>query len=508
MVEKRLSHLLQALPQKEVVGYDERSIAAICYDSRRIQKGSLFVAIPGFNTDGHQFISHALAGGTAAVVAQRDRFDREKWDNPCPLILVPDSRRALALLSAAFYEYPARRLRMVGVTGTDGKTTTVYLICAVLEAAGYSTGRLTTVDFKIGERLQANETRQTTVESVELQGLLAEMVQEGVGYAVVEATSHGLALERVTGCEYDAAVFTNISHDHLDFHKTWEAYVRDKARLLEMLEEAVDKGGGKASILNADDQSFAFLRPMAYGVVITYGLSSPASVTARDVKLSASGSRYVAVTPLGEVDVSLRLPGIHNVYNSLAALALGLSQGLSLATIAEGLERASPVPGRMEVVDAGQPFTVVVDYAHTPQGMETILRTLRSLGAKRILVVFGAAGERDRGRRWGLGEVVGRLADFCVLTNEDPRWEDPMAIFEDIEVGLKEAGRQAVADYGKIAHRREAIVFALSMARPGDVVLVAGKGHETSIIVGSQRIPWDDRRAVREVLAKMGYSGG
>ncbi len=504
-----LSGLLETLSDRESCRFSELDIKGICYDSRRAQPGYLFVALPGFHVDGHDFISDAVARGAITVVAERRWFEEHKDSDiavksSLPLIVVNDSRRAIAELSAAFYGYPGRKLRVIGVTGTDGKTTTMNLINAILEEAGYRTGLLGTVDFKIGERRWENETRLTTPQAPEVQQLLAEMVKERVDYAIIESTSHALALERVRGCEYDAGVFTNLSADHLDFHNTLEEYLRAKARLFEMLDGSFPKGVEKAAILNADDQAFAELRVVSPPKVISYGIENDSMVRGKDIEHSEKGASFTAITPEGGIRFDLKLVGIFNVYNSLAAIATGLSQGIDLATAKRALESVEGVPGRMERIDSGQPFTVIVDYAHTPNGLQRVLELLRPLVKGRLIVVFGCAGERDKGRRWGMGQVAGRYADFSILTNEDPRTENPLSILEEIESSIVTTGRLEGRGYAKIVDRRQAICFALKMAAPADLVLLAGKGHEKSIIIGDELIPWDDRQVAREILQELG----
>ncbi|MFH1485694.1 MAG: UDP-N-acetylmuramoyl-L-alanyl-D-glutamate--2,6-diaminopimelate ligase [Chloroflexota bacterium] len=506
----KLSTLLQGMGAIQASRHDDLDINGISYDSRRVSPGFLFVAIPGFHVDGHSFIADAVARGAVAVVVQEDRKDAigsavAAAPTPPAVIGVPDTRRALAELAAAFYGYPARKLRVIGVTGTDGKTTTCYLISNVLEKAGYRTGLIGTVDFKVGDEVWYNDARQTTPESLEVQELLSRMVDAKVDYAIVESTSHGLALERLTGCEYDVAVFTNLSSDHLDFHQTLEQYLRDKGRLFEMLSEACNKGIDKVSILNADDAASDYLRRLSPLKVIDYSVERTASVMARDIRLSGSGTSFTAVTPMGNTRLEMKLGGIFSVYNSLAAIAVAVSQKVSLAVTKEALESMGGVPGRMEQIDLGQPFTVIVDYAHTPAALEKMLGILRPLAKGKMLVVFGCAGERDKARRPGMGKVAGRLADFSVVTNEDPRSEDPVAIIDEIEVGLKSAGRQANTDYARVVDRRDAIRYAFEKASPGDLVLLAGKGHEKCIIAGNERVPWDDREVARETLRELGF---
>jgi UDP-N-acetylmuramoyl-L-alanyl-D-glutamate--2,6-diaminopimelate ligase len=439
-----------------------------------------------------------VAAGVAAVVVE------EGGDLPpvdVPLVLVPSAREALARLAATFYGHPARRLRVIGVTGTDGKTTTCHLIGAVLEEAGYRTGSISTVYIKIGDRVVPNPFHQTTPEAPEIQQALAEMVARGVEYAIIETTSHGLALHRVDECHYDVAVFTNLTSDHLDFHVDREDYLAQKARLFVSLGQAVDKGLPKVSILNADDPAGSYLAELSPCRVLTYGIDREAEVRAETVSPAGWGTSLLVHTPAGEVSLRLPLIGIHNVYNALAALALGLSQGLDLSIIKAALEGCAGVPGRMERVEGGQDFLVVVDFAHTAHALQRALETLRPLARGRLIVAFGCPGERDRSKRPRMGQVAARLADFIVLTSDEPRSEDPLAIIEEIEAGVRAAGRQEGRDYLKAPDRREALALALGQARTGDVVLLAGKGHEDCIIIGEQRIPWSDRQVALELLA-------
>lgn len=501
-----LHHLLASVAEAEVLGPTDVEVTSLCYDSRRAAPGCLFVAIPGFRTDGHRFLGQALGQGAAALVVQRDR--RHLWGAEVPpgdvtTVVVADTRRALSALAAAFYGYPARHLRVVGVTGTDGKTSTSYITAAVLEAGGYRTGLITTVAFKVGERVLPNHIHQTTPEAPEVQSLLAQMVAAGSDYVVIESTSHGLSLHRLDHCYYDVGVFTNLSQDHLDFHGSREEYLAAKGRLFAMLGGAPPKEAFGAAVLNADDPASAYLAPLTKVPVITYGMAGPAQVRAEDVQAHARGTSFRLVTAAGEVTVSTSLIGGFNVYNCLAAAAVGLSQGITLEEVKRALEGFPGVPGRMEVVDGGQPFALVVDFAHAPNALRQALMTLRPLTPGRLVVLFGCAGERDPSRRRGMGLAAGQLADLVVLTSDDPRSEDPQAITEEIARGLTAAGREEGRDYVAILDRREAIAYACRLARPGDTVLLAGKGHEQTLLLHDQAIPWDDRQVARQVLAAL-----
>ncbi len=501
----KLSHLLKELPGANLLGDGDVAVSAVCYDSRQARPCALFVAVPGFETDGHDYIGQALAAGAAAVAVQADH--EAKWrplaaQGGTPLLVVPDTRAALAGIAAAFHGHPARRLGMVGVTGTDGKTTTAHLIAAVLEAGGYPAACLSSVEFRSGGVARLNDTHMTTVESPEVQAFLAGAVAAGDRFAVVEASSHGLALHRVDQCEFDVGVFTNLTPDHLDFHRTVEAYRADKGRLFAMLDETAPKGVGRAAVLNADDPASEYFRTLTKAPVITYGFGEGAGVRTIELRAEGLASRFRLRTPAGEAEVLLPLPGAFNVSNALAAAAVAHSQGVPLPDILRGLEGFGGVPGRLERIEAGQPFAVVVDIASTGPALRNVLTVLRPPAPGRLWVVFGCAGERDPGRRDGMGRVAAELADFAVLTNEDPRSEDPDAIIEAIAGAMTAAGRREGEDFVRLPDRREAIAYAFQQARPGDTVLLAGKGTEQSMVFGRRHVPWDERSVARELLAE------
>ncbi len=496
-------------------GLDVR-VEAISYDSRTVKPGDLFVAVPGFHTDGADFIREALDRGAIAVVTQRSDV---AIPEAVPCLLVPDARAALADLADAFYGHPTREVRVVGVTGTDGKTTTAHLVSAALEAMGHRTGIITTVDVKVGDRIWYNDTQQTTPQPVEIQRLVRQMADDGVGYAVLESSSHALALERLRHCEFDAAVFTNLAPEHLDFHGTMEEYLSAKARLFSMLDASQSKGVQKAAILNADDPHSIQLRAATAARTIWYGLraedrtgvdrldsvvGSDSSITASDLHLSPGGTRFLLETPLGCIQVESRLPGRFNVYNWLAAASVALSQGASLEQIRQAIGRVDSIPGRMQRIEGGQAFAVVVDFAHTPQALRTVLTTLRPITSGRLMVVFGLAGERDAGNRPVMGELAARMADFAIFTTDDPRFEDPMEIAEQIAAGARAAGWEDGRDFLKIADREETMREMFRRARPGDTVLLAGKGHERRQVIRGDLIPWNDAEAARRLLQEMG----
>ncbi|HEV2251088.1 MAG TPA: UDP-N-acetylmuramoyl-L-alanyl-D-glutamate--2,6-diaminopimelate ligase [Candidatus Limnocylindria bacterium] len=490
-------------------GAADRDVRAIAYDSRKVKDGSLFVAIPGFHRDGADFVPDAVKRGAVAVVSERATRAN------VPVAVVPDVRAALADLCAEFFDHPTGRLKVVGVTGTDGKTTTVHLISDVLEAAGERTGYATTVDFKLADHEWQNDTRQSTPEALELQEFCAELLVAGGTWGILEATSHALALRKIRGIDVDVAVFTNLSPEHLDFHGTLQAYLEAKGILFGMLAGGADKGVPKAAVLNADDPHWQYLADRAAGAadrpagvrIISYGIDALADVQATIISADANGSR-LKLAAFGE-SVELRLPlvGRFNVHNALAATGAGLAAGATLAQCRDALARALPVRGRMDRIDAGQPFAVIVDYAHTPESLEKVLALLRPLTPGKLIAVFGSAGERDRTKRPKLAAAAATYADRFFITQEDPRLEDPAAILAEIEAGAVAAGKQRGRDYRVIDDRTEAINAAIAEAGDGDTVLLAGKGHEGSIIVGEEKRPWDEAGAARAALRARGFSG-
>lgn len=518
-----LEQLLEVLAQKELLasGQVGTKVEALCYLSNEVQPGTLFVAVVGFHTDGHRFIAEAAQRGAVAIIgSNREKlvdFVQSPEYSRVAVVWVTDERAALNHLAAAFYGYPARQLGVVGVTGTKGKTTTSFLISQMVEAGSYSSGLIGTVDFKVGNRRWDNTTRQTTPEAPQVQELLAEMVAEKVDFAVVESSSHGLALRKLLDCAYDVAVLTNLTHEHLDFHGTFEQYRHDKGLLFEYLSEEPPKSFlnfPKTAIINEDDPQAAYFKEIALQraaerghkvAVLTFAIERQADIMAYSIESDARRLRYVARTPLGEVTLNLALPGRFNVYNSLAALCTGLVLGLSLDQIKRGLEGVTGVPGRMETITVleEQPFAVIVDYAHNPDSLEQVLKVLRPLTPGKLIVLFGSAGERDVAKRPMQGEVAARLADFAIFTNEDPRLEDENQIIAEIAVGAERLGWHEGVEFLKIADRRVAIEVAFAQAKPGDTVLLAGKGHEQSIIIGHTKMPWDDRTEARAALQRL-----
>ncbi len=485
--------LLEALPDKTVLGSLPPALAGLAYDSRKVAPGDLFVAVAGFRQDGRRFIADALGRGAAAVV----------FEGPDVLagtdtgrVVVPSTRQALARLADTYYGHPSRALTVVGITGTNGKTTTSFLVEALLGARGRATGVIGTIEYRIGaDRVAAS---QTTPEAVELQAMLAQMVERGVAGVAMEVSSHALDLFRADGIEFDVAVFTNLTQDHLDFHGTLDAYRQAKARLFRLL--AASRKPRRAAVINADDPSGAAMVAGLDVPVVTFGLG-PAAVRPRRHVSDIDGIRMDVDTPAGSVSIASPLVGEHNVMNLLGAVGVGLSLGMGRAAIADALGGVGAVPGRFERVEAGQPFLVVVDYAHTPDALERVLRTAGKLcgSGARLLAVFGCGGDRDRGKRPLMGEIAGRLADRVWVTSDNPRSERPEAIVDEIVAGIPGDRRdRSVA----MPDRRAAIRAAIASARPGDVVVIAGKGHEPYQIIGGQVLPFDDRAEARAALTE------
>jgi UDP-N-acetylmuramoyl-L-alanyl-D-glutamate--2,6-diaminopimelate ligase len=490
-------------------GIPVRSITA---DSRQVAPGALFVAVRGQHHDGHEFLDEVAALGAAGAIVEEPLPTVA-----LPQVVVPDSRRALASAAAWWYGDPSHELGVIGVTGTDGKTTTSLLAVAALEAAGIPTGLVATVETKIGTSREANAEHATTPEALRLQATLRAMARAGDRAAVIETTSHGLALDRVAQVAYDVAILTNLTHEHLEFHGSWEAYRDAKLSLFERLSASranplkARLAWPKSAIVNADDPSaglFAGAAQEAGARVVTYGTDAAADVRALRVSEDARALRIAYAAPSGEARLELRLSGRFNLYNALAVVALGEALDLDRSALRAGLEGVQRIPGRMERISAGQPFEVVIDYAHTPAALEQVLEILAPTAAARdgtLIAVFGSAGERDTAKRPMMGRIAGERCRLVILTDEDPRGEDREAILREIAAGAEAAAKQRGHDLLLIADRNEAIAAAFERARPGDVVLLAGKGHEQSIIGPDGPAPWDERGAALAALRALGY---
>lgn len=490
----KLSQVLAAVAALRQDAAPETDITSLAYDSRQAGPGALFFAIPGFKADGHDFAAGALERGAAAIVTER-------WLAVAgPQIQVSNARLAMAMAAASFYGHPSRRLRLTAVTGTNGKTTTTFLLDSILRAAGNITGLVGGIEYRVAGVSTA--ARRTTPEAPDLERVLAQMVDAGAGYATIEASSHGVDLYRTACLRFAAVVFTNLTPDHLDLHGDMESYFQAKRRLFfPDTDESGCPGSAPPPLaaVNLDDsygrRLYEELEPER---ALGFGAGAGATVRAVDMREQDWGSDFALVTPAGRAPVSLRLPGLHNLENALAAAAAALQLGMPLEAIAAGLSALPAVPGRLEPVAADAPFSVVVDYAHNEDGLERALATARRRAAGRLIVVFGCPGERDRDKRPRMGAVAGGLADLAILTTDDCYGEPPEQILDEAEPGLKAAG----GSYRRIADRRQAIAAALAEAAPGDLVLIAGKGHERSQILAEGPVPFDDREVVKELLAR------
>lgn len=483
------------------------NVAGIAIDSRAVVSGDLFIAMRGGFTDGHDYIQKAIDNGAAAIIG-----DRELAGFPIPYVRIENSRHALTWLAAAFYNWPGRKLTVIGVTGTDGKTTTSNLIHKILGAAGIKAGMISTVNAVIGGEVLDTGFHVTTPDAHDVQRYLAKMVEAGLTHVVLETTSHGWSQHRVDACEFDIGVVTNITHEHMDEHGSYENYRAAKARLFTTLEWAREKpqGNPRLGVINRDDsKSFAFLNDHIKVNRINYGLGDDADVQAVDIRYGPSGIQFTAVSKDFRVAISSNLVGSYNVSNCLAALTATIyGLGIDPIIAAQGIAALEGIPGRMERIDMGQSFTAIVDFAHTPNALRVALEAGRTMTKGRLISVFGSAGLRDKEKRRMMAETSAELADLTVLTAEDPRTESLDGILEEMAAGARSKGGREGETFWRVADRGEAIKFALGLAREGDIVLSCGKGHEQSMCFGKTEYLWDDRTAMRAALAEfLGVQG-
>src|SRR5213595_574548 len=484
----QLKTLLSATPIRQIIGPVDRPVENISYDSRRVQRDTLFVALRGEKTDGHQFIAQAINKGASVIVAERDEKDPR-----VTCLVVEDTRAALADFSATFYGHPARKLKLAAVTGTNGKTTTTFLIKHICESDGLRCGLIGTVRYEIGERLLP--AIRTTPESLDLQELLAQIAGAGCKAAAMEVSSHALAQDRTRGLEWNVAVFTNLTQDHLDFHGTMESYFESKLKLFTQLGRQ-QKKRKPVAVVNIDDRyGEQLLQRIGKKVaVITYGMGVRADFRASNYRVEFGGTSYQLDARGKSYLVRVPLIGRFNVLNSVAALATANALGINLRDAVLSLGRSPQVPGRLEIVSAKRQFQVFVDYAHTPDALRNVLKTLRELEPHRLVVVFGCGGNRDRQKRPLMGEIVDRHADYAIVTSDNPRKEDPNAIIAEIEKGFRSSR------YEKVIYRIEAIGRAIALAQPRDIVLIAGKGHESYQEFADHTVPFDDIQVARRAI--------
>ena len=495
----KFKELFAGVEVRRVTGPLDGEIQAIVYDSRKATPGSIFFALHGEKLDGTKFAEDALQRGAIAIASDESSTKGTAWlpENATWVGLTHGSeRRGLARAAANWYGRPAEALKLVGVTGTNGKTTTTYLVDSILRAAGHTSGLIGTTGYRTpaGSR----EALNTTPESLDLQQMFAE-IRDGEGtHAVLEASSHALAMERLWGCKFAAAVFTNLTRDHLDYHKTFDDYFAAKRLLF----EGTGAGAPDIAVVNVDDSYGAKLAGLARRTM-TYGLKAPADLTATRLSLSFHGLEFTAQTPAGNIEVRSPFVGRINIYNILAAIGAAVGLEIPGARIEEGIANLELVPGRFQRIDEGQPFLVIVDYAHTDDALRNLISTARELNpSARIITVFGAGGERDRTKRPLMGEAAGSLSNLVVLTSDNPRGEDPLRIINDVVVGLQKVN----APYQIEADREKAVALAIGEAQAGDIVLLAGKGHETYQVLREGKIDFDDREVARAALRRKGYS--
>ena len=485
-----LTKIFKNIDLIKVDGSLDLEINEINQDSRLVSKGDLFLCIKGSKLDGHQYLKHAAERGAVAAVVQ----DWPDNNHGLTIIQVKDVAGSLKEIAGAFYGYPDRLLKLIGVVGTNGKTTSTYLVKSMLEASGYQVGLIGTIDNLIKDEVihSNNSVTNTTPGMLELQKLFAKMVAAGVDYVVMEVSSHSISQGRVAGLKFAGGIFTNITQDHLDYHKTFEEYLRVKTKFFK------DLAPESWAAINRDDPHAGSIIAQTKAKVHTYGINNQASVRAENIQVVQTGVSYSADTFKGKMDLALNLTGYFNVYNSLGVLTAGLAEGLKPDMVKEGLESVLIVPGRFQMLPESKTFGVIVDYAHTPDGLENILKTARSLTSRRLLLVFGCGGDRDRTKRPMMGEIAAGMADFTIITSDNPRSEDPLRIINDIKAGFLKATSKSI--YQVEVDRAKAIRKIIAMADADDLVMIAGKGHETYQDFGDHRIHFDDREVAREAL--------
>jgi len=496
----KLKQLVSEIKVEKIMGNLDINIEGLTYDSQKVKKEYLFVAIRGFKEDGHQFIPEAIKRGAKAIVIERE-IDSHLLMPKIVMIKVASSRLALARLSACFYGFPSQKLRVIGITGTNGKTTLAYLLESIFKTSGLKVGKLSTIDYSIGDRVYPSYI--TTPESQDLQRMLRIMVDQEFDYVVMEVSSHSLVLHRTEGVEFDQAVFTNLSSEHLDFHHSLSNYLKAKTSLFRQLGKKAKKKSSKIAIINIDDPVADYIISNTSVKVVTYGIKKISTIQGKILKTGLNGTSFLVETKEGKRGgINLALLGIHNVYNALAAVSVALEEGIDFPIIKKGLEKVKKIPGRLEIIENPRGFKIFVDYAHTPDGLEKILKTLRRISKGRLIVVFGCGGDRDAQKRPLMGKIALKLADYSIVTSDNPRSEGPEEIIAQIEEGIREVQGEKGKEYLTVVNRREAIRRALGMMRKGDTLIVAGKGHERVQIFKDRVVEFDDRKVIRELLSE------
>jgi UDP-N-acetylmuramoyl-L-alanyl-D-glutamate--2,6-diaminopimelate ligase len=480
----RLAEIVKGVDIKGRYGSLDVDISDVVYDSRKVSPGCLFICIPGFKVDGHKFIKDAARAGAAAAIVEND-VEVEG----ITVVKVGDSRKTMPLLGSNFYRNPSEQLKLIGITGTNGKTTTTYLVEAILAHAKKKTSVIGTISIKIGkEKVDAS---RTTPESIDLQKLLREMADKRMDYSIMEVSSHALDLGRADHCSFRIGIFSNLTQDHLDYHKSFENYREAKKKLFYKTTHA--------NIINIDDMHGRIIAEEIKELktpLLTYGIDNKADIMAKDIEISARGVRFTLVTPKYSIEIKNSIPGRFSVYNCLAAASAAYVEGIDKHSIKEGIYNLGNIPGRSEVVNIDKPYTVIIDYAHSPDGLVNILNSIRQYAKGRVITVFGCGGDRETEKRPVMGEAAGKLSDYCIITSDNPRSEEPNRIIKQVEAGINRTD----CDYICIENRRDAIKYALTIAKQQDIVLLAGKGHETYQILKDGTIPFDERGIVRELI--------
>lgn len=486
----KLSALITNLEIKEIIGDLNLNIKGIYHNSRGIKRDFLFICIKGFAFDGHNFIDEAINRGAVALVVEKEIPLRPG----ITIIRVDDSRKTLAILANQFYDFPSRKLKLIGVTGTNGKTTITYMLRAIFQEAGFKTGLLGTAQNIVGDNI--NSSKMTTMESMDLQKTLREMVEQKNDYTVMEVSSHALQLSRVEGCDFDIAIFTNISKEHFEIHKNFSNYLKAKKKLFLSLNRSKKEASKKFAIINIDEEYSRDFIDCNQVNLVTYGIKKEAKVRARGIKMTLKSMSFIAETPIGDTEILLNFSGGYNVYNALAAIATAITQDIPLNIISRALNKFYGAPGRYKLLEYGQNYTIVVDFAHNYHGLGSILQNLRHFAPRKLITVFGHGGEKYHKVRATMGEVIGTYSDYLVITADNPKSEDPMEIAREIEAGIKKTDK----DYIIITDRVEAIKHALEKAEEGDIVLIAGKGPENDQIYHNRVVHHNDEEVVKNIL--------
>lgn len=487
-IKMKLNELLTYLHDDLTISTANPTISSIEMDSREVKPGSLFICIKGYTVDGHDYAHKAVENGAAAILAEKE------LDVTIPVIIVKDTKRSMAILADIFYGQPTHSMHLIGVTGTNGKTTTTHIIERILNEANKKTGLIGTMYMKIGDKQK--EVKNTTPESLTLQKTFREMKDADVTHAVMEVSSHALHLGRIHGCDFKVAVFTNLTQDHLDYHKTMEAYKYAKGLLFAQLGNRFEHDRMKYAVLNGDEEASEDFKKMTTAKIVTYGIDRDADIMAKDIRMTSKGTTFQLITPVGTEFVTIQMVGKFSVYNVLAAVAATLCSSIDLETIVKAIESMDGVRGRFELVDGGQDFTVIVDYAHTPDSLENVLQTIKQFAEGRIFCIIGCGGDRDKTKRPLMAKITVENCEEPIFTSDNPRSEDPESILLDMEKGV--VGQH----YTSIVNREEAISYAISKAKKDDVILIAGKGHETYQQIGTNTIDFDDREIALKVIKK------